>query len=836
MEKSKKSQNEKSFLKNPISSIKFELKNFQSIFVISVFLVFIFIMAATAISVWINKQAEPPTVEEYCANCKVLNVQENLLKSPSTSLPVLRIFGKDIQVCHQTCQNLRPIFNIQFECVPMAQASKETIKEVYTAFDFLQKGGNLAEYKLINQKLANKENLNEKKEKYILFSSSSSSKKEVRIADQKIASVFKDQNTQNNQKKADQAAANLFLGPNPRTAFFIGGHIFTLNGIPGKEDICEIVDNPACPPKNSSSSVPKENFFGLVKNCYAWIAAAGGSPSSGGGSGYTWLAGGNPGTSNNSNNWTQSSSSSSSSSAATAAAVAGLDDISNWDSLTWNSDGSVTIGGNGVSTSVTQGYTGHWDGGTFNVGNSGPRTAINIGGRHAGASINISSGGFTFTSETPLVSGNVIVDYSPNIIIDASGNIVDYPALWDSLNDQNALSQAYIKAMMPGIADLAAPADYAWIAQILSDPNQNFYYALTHEGLATDNYVQTGALITESAVVVGSNVFGVLGNGLWDNYFYSGSPKEITTSDGSNWKFTMMTRVTSDGSSEFLAYNPTIDNGDGTFGAFVSYDHTDSNANEIAYAYQLAVPTAGTSGSGTSGSGLNGSGVIPSGTWTPSGTVNNPPIAAIDCDCPLCETTASITLNNNSQDLEDGENFSNCLWNIYKYPDLVNDAPPSPYITCDDLPFLSLQVGDYQAKLTVTDQGVPGLSDTATRNFYILQAITAMFVYNPEKPYYGEEVQFLDQSVGTGKPGGAGNYNITNWDWTFEDIEGNEITQTFTTTNFSEKDPIITFTENGTKTVTLTVTDITNRFDTYSEDIYVRIPMPKWKEVHPGQE
>ena len=105
-----------------------------------------------------------------------------------------------------------------------------------------------------------------------------------------------------------------------------------------------------------------------------------------------------------------------------------------------------------------------------------------------------------------------------------------------------------------------------------------------------------------------------------------------------------------------------------------------------------------------------------------------------------------------------------------------------------------------------------------------------MFDYDPEKPHYQEPVQFIDQSAGTGNPSG-GNYSITNWDWTFEDLEGEEPTQTSDIQN-----PVITFIEDGIKRVTLKVTDETNRFDTYSEDIYIRIPMPNWKEVHPGEE
>ena len=183
-------------------------------------------------------------------------------------------------------------------------------------------------------------------------------------------------------------------------------------------------------------------------------------------------------------------------------------------------------------------------------------------------------------------------------------------------------------------------------------------------------------------------------------------------------------------------------------------------------------------------------------------------------------------MNNYSYDLEDGTNLF-CFWNIYRYPNLV-EVPPSPYVTCDDLSFPRLQVGHYQAKLTVIDRG--WLSNITTRDFYVLQAITAMFDYNPKKPRYGEEIQFIDQSVGTGKAGGAGNYSITNWDWTFEDVERKEVTQTSNIQN-----PKITFIENGWKKVTLIVTDQTNRSATHSENIYVKFPLPNWKEVHPGQ-
>jgi hypothetical protein len=839
MEKSKKSQSGKSLFKNPISSVKFKLKNFQNVFVISVFLVFIFIMAATAISVWLSKQAEPPTVEEYCANCRVLDAQQeniNLLKSPSTSLPVLRIFGKDIQVCHQACQNLRPIFNIQFECVPMAIASKETIKEVYMAFDFLAKGRILVEDGILTEdKLANEE---KQEQKYIVYSSTVQGKVKMTDEEKEIEQVFQNkqinQNEQINQRKADQAAADLFLESDPKTVFFIGGYILTFDGIPNKDNICEVVNDPACPPKNSSF-IPEENFFGLIKNCYArgW---SGGRPSATTNHSSHWGGSRPSATTDHSSHW--GGSTPSATSTPTIDTDFFSDDVvSDWSSITWNADGSATIGGGGPSqlaidtaTSFTTGSgttyttTGSWDNGTFTMGGTsstgttGSNTEIVIGGNNSDCNIDITGGGIIFnTPDFSVTFGGVEISYDPSATITLSANSIDYPELVETLTNLSALSLNFATAMSPELASLAAPADFLWIAQILSDPSQNFQLSLINGNLGINTHVQTCATIKGNTLNIENDVYVAFGDASWDGYFRSGSPHQITTSDGSNWELTMMTHTTSDGSLEFLAYNPNVNNGDGTFGNFVPYDPANPNANEIAYGYQLVVNK-----SAAAGTALGGPGPGPG-----PGPANNPPIAAIGCDCPLCETTTSITLNNLSQDLEDGVNFSNCLWNIYRYPSLV-EVPPSPYNTCNDLFLLSLQVGNYQAKLTVTDQS--GLSDTTTRDFYVLQKITALFDYEPEKPYYGEEVQFIDQSIGTQNPAG-GNYNITNRDWTFKDVEGKESTQTSVIQN-----PIIIFRENGIKEVTLIVTDETNRSATYSEDIYVGFPPPNWKEVHPGQE
>ena len=792
-------------------------------------------MAATAISVWMSKQAEPLTVEEYCANCRVLDVQQeniNLLKSPSTALPVLRIFGKDIQVCQQTCQNLRPIFNIQFECVPMAQASKETIKEVYMEIDFLAKGGNLAENKLINQKLANKENLNEKKEEYILLSSVA--QKRVKTTDQKIVSASKNQNTRNNQEKADQAAANFFLESNPKTIFFIGGYILTFDGIPNKENICEVVNDSACPLKNSSSIVPNEFLFGLIKNCYArgW---GGGRPSATTNRSSHWggsrpsattnhsshWGGSRPSaTTNHSNHWTQPASSPSSSSS---------EPTINTDSVTWNDDGSVTIGGNGSSQTLTDGFTGSWEGGTFNVGSSGTggnNLTINLGGNNSGSNITLGNNGITSTNNSSVSSGNVEVSYS-SITINVSENAIDYPTLMNTLNSINALNQNFALAISPELINLASSADTAWIAQILSNPNQNFYYALTHGGIDINTDVQTGAMITQNLISVGSDIYVAMGDTSWDSYFYSGSPHEITTSDGSNWELTMMTHMTNNSSTEFLAYNPIVNNGDGTFGNFVPYNPADPNANVIAYAYRFIAPEIGGSG-GSGGSG---------GGWVPSvaPTVNRAPSAIIAC-YPSCEVTTKESTSfilKESHDDPDGDPVT-CNWEIYRCQNQdcsIRVRVPIPNSNvCSDLSSPVSQVGHYQARFVVNDGEFSVYATPDSLNFYILQAITALFDYKPEEPHYGEEIQFIDQSAGTGNSSG-GNYSITNWDWIFKDVEGKEPTQTSIIQN-----PKITFTEDGWKKVTLTVIDQTNRSANYSENIYAGFPPPNWRETHPGQE
>ena len=115
-------------------------KDFKNFFVISVFFLFFFIMAATAISVWLFQKSAPSTLilEDFCVkNLKVIDPnQEDVYNQPLTSQPVLRIFGKDTNVCKQTCLNLRPFFNIEFECVPLAGASQEKVEEIYTALSY----------------------------------------------------------------------------------------------------------------------------------------------------------------------------------------------------------------------------------------------------------------------------------------------------------------------------------------------------------------------------------------------------------------------------------------------------------------------------------------------------------------------------------------------------------------------------------------------------------------------------------------------------------------------------------------------------------------------------
>jgi len=98
---------------------------------------------------------------------------------------------------------------------------------------------------------------------------------------------------------------------------------------------------------------------------------------------------------------------------------------------------------------------------------------------------------------------------------------------------------------------------------------------------------------------------------------------------------------------------------------------------------------------------------------------------------------------------------------------------------------------------------------------------TIDFDWAPENPSENEDVSFTDQST---VYGGA---SKSAWSWTFED--GNPASSS------EQNPPIIQFTDNGSKQVTLKVTDSDGFFCTGAGpgSVNVQFTLPNWKEILP---
>lgn len=95
---------------------------------------------------------------------------------------------------------------------------------------------------------------------------------------------------------------------------------------------------------------------------------------------------------------------------------------------------------------------------------------------------------------------------------------------------------------------------------------------------------------------------------------------------------------------------------------------------------------------------------------------------------------------------------------------------------------------------------------------------TIDFSWSPESPSEDEDVAFTDQSA---VYGGA---NKSAWLWTFED--GNPASS-------AQENQTIQFTDNGSKQVSLQVTDSDNYSCSGSKSVNVKFKLPNWKEILP---
>jgi len=93
------------------------------------------------------------------------------------------------------------------------------------------------------------------------------------------------------------------------------------------------------------------------------------------------------------------------------------------------------------------------------------------------------------------------------------------------------------------------------------------------------------------------------------------------------------------------------------------------------------------------------------------------------------------------------------------------------------------------------------------------------FNWSPQNPSAEEDVLFADQSICYD----ADSY-CDSWFWTFED--GNPASS-------SQRNPTIQFTSNGSKQVTLQVTDSDGYTCSDSKTVNVRLKLPGWKEILP---
>jgi PKD repeat protein len=95
---------------------------------------------------------------------------------------------------------------------------------------------------------------------------------------------------------------------------------------------------------------------------------------------------------------------------------------------------------------------------------------------------------------------------------------------------------------------------------------------------------------------------------------------------------------------------------------------------------------------------------------------------------------------------------------------------------------------------------------------------TVNFNWSPTAPSANENVLFSDQSIvygGTSKSA---------WSWTFQ--SGSPGTS-------SQQNPTVKFTSEGNKQISLTVTDSDGYACTGYKQVYVNLPLPKWKEITP---
>jgi len=169
--------------------------------------------------------------------------------------------------------------------------------------------------------------------------------------------------------------------------------------------------------------------------------------------------------------------------------------------------------------------------------------------------------------------------------------------------------------------------------------------------------------------------------------------------------------------------------------------------------------------------------------------MNNPPIADFDYT-PISPTTQDIVQFTDASTDSDGA-IVGYYWDF-------NDGATST----DQNPTHQFDDGTYTVTLTVTDDD--GATDDYSETVTVLNILPiADFAFSPSNPSTADTVQFTDAST---DPDGT----VVSWDWDF----GDGGTSTL-------KNPSYSFSDDGTFTVILTVTDDDGGTDIYSDTITV---------------
>jgi len=185
--------------------------------------------------------------------------------------------------------------------------------------------------------------------------------------------------------------------------------------------------------------------------------------------------------------------------------------------------------------------------------------------------------------------------------------------------------------------------------------------------------------------------------------------------------------------------------------------------------------------------------------------VNDGPLSECDADPSLCEVDRIVDV-----DLDCSSPSPPCVIDNSQSV-LVVSKPEEDKLVYNTTYYWRVKVWDDQG----ADSGwVEGPSFVTEKHRYP----SVDFNWSPQNPSAEEDVLFADQST---VYGGA---TKSNWSWTFEDA---------TPASSGLQNPTVQFNSNGSKEVTLQVTDSDGYSCSDSQTVNVQVSLPTWQEILP---